>query len=108
MKLFLDWHASLYFTCARPWLCLLPGLTVSNFQGLAILEDFIAIPILGGQLQGIVEFISPEEFYWKELIRSLKVQKRIGKNLLLGSSNKVALLSTNIEFRTDMVKNSIF
>jgi hypothetical protein len=56
------------------------------------------------ELQGIGEFLSPKEFYWKELIRSLKVQKRIGKNLLLGISNKVAILSTNIELRTDMAK----
>ena len=56
----------------------------------------------GSELQGIGKFLSPAELYWKELIRSLKVQKRIGKHLLLGSSNKVAILSTNIELRTDM------
>ena len=62
----------------------------------------------GSELQGIGEFLSPEEFYWKELIRSLKVQKRIGKNFLLGGSNKVAILSTNIELRTDMAEKFHF
>ena len=55
-------------------------------------------------MQGIGEFLSPKELYWKELIRSLKVQKRIGKHFLLGSSNKVAILSTHIELRTDMAE----
>ena len=62
----------------------------------------------GSELQGIGKFLSPKELYWKELIRSLKVQKRIGKNLLLGSSNKVAILSTNIELRTDMAEKFHF
>ena len=77
-------------------------------QGWAILEDFIAISILGGsELQGTGKFLSPEEFYWKELIRSLQVQKRIGKNIILGGRSKVAIVSKNIELRTVWLKNSI-
>jgi hypothetical protein len=59
-------------------------------------------------LQGIGKFLSPKEFYGTELIRSLKVQKRIWKNLLLGSCIKVAILSTNIELRTDMPEKFYF
>ena len=59
-------------------------------------------------MQGIGKSLSPEELYWKELISSIKVQKRIDKNLLLGSSNKVAILSTNIELRTDMAEKFHF
>jgi hypothetical protein len=60
------------------------------------------------ELQGIGQFLSPKELYLKELNRSLNVQKRIGKQLLLGSSNKAAILSTNIELRTDMAEKLHF
>ena len=33
----------------------------------------------GSELQGIGEFLSPGEFYWKELIRSLKVKQELEK-----------------------------
>ena len=59
-------------------------------------------------MQGTGKFLSPEEFYWKELIRSLKVQKIIGEYLLLGRSNKVAILSKNIELWTDMAEKFHF
>ena len=42
----------------------------------------------GSESQVSGEFVSPEEFYWKELIRSLKVQKRIGKNLAVAVAIK--------------------
>ena len=50
----------------------------------------------GSELQGIGQFLSPQELYWKELVRSSKAQKRIGKYLLRDNSNKGAILSTNI------------
>ena len=51
----------------------------------------------GSELQGLGQFLSPLEFYWKELIRNWKAHKRIGEYSLLGNSNKVAILFKNAE-----------
>ena len=56
----------------------------------------------GSELQGIGQFLSPLEFYWKELIRTWKAHKRIGEYSLLGNSNKVAIISKNTELGTDL------
>ena len=62
----------------------------------------------GSELQGIGQFLSPLELYSKELIRTLKAQKIICENLLLGNCNKAAILSRNVELGIDLSEKLYF
>ena len=57
-------------------------LTSLQITGLGNTRGFYCNSNSGGsELQGIGHFLSPQELYWKELVRSSKAQKRIDKCL---------------------------
>jgi hypothetical protein len=76
----------------------------------AITKDFIAIPILwGDRIAGNWWIVTPQRIVYEKINQILKgLKKELENNLFSGSSNKLAILPTNIELRTYMAEQFHF